>query len=152
MSIGSYNTFENSNLPEMIMSTMNDDFAEWLNAELRNREWSQAELARRAGVSRAAISDIASGKHKIGKDVATGIARAFKMQPVTVFRAAGILPPEPEYVPLLDEWNAVFYELTPDEQEELLDIARMKVNRRKTGKPETKKKSSRVSKPRLELH
>lgn len=75
-----------------------------------------------------------------------GIARALHLPPETVFRAAGLLPPEPEYVPLLDEWNAVFYELTPDEQQEMIDIARLKVDRRKKSESQPNQKSPSRSK------
>lgn len=75
------------------------DFRDWLLQTLEEQGISQSELARRAGVSRAAISDIISGRRGIGKDAATSIARALKIPPETVFRVAGILPPDPSQDP-----------------------------------------------------
>ena len=68
-------------------------FGKWLLAELEKREWSQADLARAAKVSRSSISEIVSGQRQIGKRTATAIATALKLPPEQVFRAAGILPP-----------------------------------------------------------
>lgn len=69
--------------------------ADWLIKELKIREWTQAELARRAGVSRAAISDVISGKRNMGTELAQSVAEALKAPVEEVYRVAGILPSSP---------------------------------------------------------
>jgi transcriptional regulator with XRE-family HTH domain len=75
------------------MFLMNLDFPEWLQAQLDDLDRNQAKLARKAHVSKTAISDVLSRKHPAGRELCTAIASAFKMPPETVFRAAGLLPP-----------------------------------------------------------
>ena len=53
-------------------------------------------MARAAGVSRSAISEIISGQRQVGKRTATAVADALKLPPEQVFRAAGILPSKRE--------------------------------------------------------
>lgn len=69
-----------------------DIFGDWLNDELTKRGWSQAELARRAKVSRTSISDVISGKARIGANVAKAVAKALTIPEEEVFRKANILP------------------------------------------------------------
>jgi len=67
-------------------------FSDWLIIQLNERGWSQAELARQAGVTRSAISAVIVGTRSAGNELCEAIAHAFKLPPETVFRAAGILP------------------------------------------------------------
>lgn len=94
-------------------------FSEWLLLELKKREWSQADLARAAQVSRSAISEIISGRRQVGKDTANAIAEALKIPPEHVFRAAGILPSQPDADPWVEEMDAKLRQLSP----ELRDLA-----------------------------
>lgn len=89
------------------------DFRDWLLRVLEERGISQSELARRAGLSRAAISDIVSGRRGIGKNAATSIARALKLPPEEVFRAAGILPPNPKDDPWVKDMMHKLDQLHP---------------------------------------
>lgn len=137
-----------------ILTTLMDDlksekFGRWLFQQMEAKGWNMTDLATRAGVSKQVISKyINNPPENPDNNVLNGIARALQLPPETVLRAAGLLPPEPEYVPLLDEWTAVFYELTPDEQQELIDIARLKVDRRKSpGQQSNQKSPSRSKRP-----
>lgn len=69
-------------------------FTDWLLVEMKKRGWNQSELAAQAGVSKVSISDVLSGRRKVGQKLAVGIAMAFKMPPEAVMRKAGMLPPE----------------------------------------------------------
>lgn len=80
-----------------------DNINNWLLKEMKSRNWSQAELARRAGVSRTAISDVLSGKRMMGKDLAQSVAEAFKIPVTEIYRVIGILPPEPSENPLIKQ-------------------------------------------------
>ena len=75
------------------MSTL---FADWLYQELDMHGWTQAELARRSGITPAALSRILSGGRNPGVEVVRGIARALKIPTEEVMRRAGILPMQTE--------------------------------------------------------
>jgi transcriptional regulator with XRE-family HTH domain len=95
-------------------ATVNTDnsFSEWLLLTLENKKWSQADLARAAKVSRSAISEVISGRRRVGKDLATSIADALKLPPEQVFREAGILPPE-NNDPWVEEMSHKLGQLSP---------------------------------------
>lgn len=69
-------------------------FGDWLQRELDNRGWDQAELSRRSGISSAQVSRIVTGGRRPGRDSIDGIARALRLPPEDVLRQAGILPPK----------------------------------------------------------
>src|SRR5688572_16111414 len=79
-----------------------ENFSEWLNNELEVRDWSQADLVREAGIARGTVSNILSGTKGVGEDTLNAISRAFKIPPAEVFRAAGLLPPDPDNDETLD--------------------------------------------------
>lgn len=72
-------------------------FGEFLLMEIGKHDWSQSKLASLAGVSRAAISDVISGRRNPGTDLCTSIAHALDLPPENVFRAAGLLPELPTF-------------------------------------------------------
>lgn len=75
---------------------MDKTFSEWLADELEKREMKQIDLARKSGVTSAQISRIISGQRGAESKTIYSIARALKIPTEQVFRAAGLLPPEPE--------------------------------------------------------
>lgn len=54
---------------------------EYILELLRDRDWSESELARRAGLSSATISRILSGQRGAGSRTLAGIRRAFPDEP-----------------------------------------------------------------------
>jgi transcriptional regulator with XRE-family HTH domain len=70
-------------------------FSKWLQAELDKRQWSQAELARASGLSRAVINKLLNAKTFPAPVTLEGLARALKIPVETAYRAAGILPEIP---------------------------------------------------------
>lgn len=68
---------------------------EWLNQQAEDRGWSYREMARRAGLSHSAISNVVSGVSLPGWDFCLGISRATGEDPIRIFRLAGLLPPAP---------------------------------------------------------
>ena len=67
--------------------------------QLQERDWSQADLSRKSNLTRQAIANYMAGRTPDEKSLRQ-IARAFKLPTIMVFRAAGILPVEPDS----DEW------------------------------------------------
>ena len=53
-----------------------NDFFIWINKEVKKRGWTNAELARRAGISNASISNTMNGHNVVTWDFCAAIARA----------------------------------------------------------------------------
>lgn len=76
-------------------------FNDWLLEKLKEFDWSQADLARASGLTRAAISRyINDYARKPDEAALTKIAKAFKLPPELVFEKAGLLPPKTDLSPL----------------------------------------------------
>lgn len=95
--------------------------------ELASRDWSQAELSRRSGMTTAAISRILTGERKPEPETCQAFARAFGYPKETVYRAAGMLDPQPDFENEIDEWRHVLTQLSARDRQELLSIARLKL-------------------------
>lgn len=104
-------------------------FASWLNNELKNRNWTQAELSRKSGVSTGQIARLMTGERGLGEETVSRIARALSINPITVYRAAGFIPEVPDTI-RFDDFAALLEQLTEDERDELRDYALMKIQRR----------------------
>ncbi len=95
-------------------------FMEWLNEQLRQRGWTQGELARRCGLSRSGVNkNLRNLAQKPSPETCNAIARALNLAPITVFRAAGWLP-EDQDLPELDELREKFSKLSPNGRQQLI--------------------------------
>ncbi len=110
-------------------------FANWVEAEMKRRGWSRAELARRAGLSRAAVSDVLNLKYPPGPEFCRALARAFGYSQEYVFRLAGLIDdPLPPGVSLDGLALAqLLSQLPPEDREEILALVQLKLARRKGG-------------------
>ncbi len=106
-------------------------FGEWLREQMDLRDLSQADVARRADLSRQAISDYVNGNRtNPDSDALNGIARALKLPPEEVHRAAGKLPPKRDFASILDERLKHYLEqLPPERQEYWVEMIEMDVER-----------------------
>jgi transcriptional regulator with XRE-family HTH domain len=113
----------------MFLMGNNIIFSEWLNEQLKARNWTQAQLAKSAGLGRAVINKIINqfNKHP-DPQTCVSIARALKLSPITVFRAAGLLPEEPARVAELDDLAEILPQLSAEGREEVLAFAQMKLD------------------------
>jgi transcriptional regulator with XRE-family HTH domain len=103
-------------------------FNDWLLERLKELDWSQADLARGSGLTRSVISKYMTGR--IPDEAALRkIAKALHIAPESVFRAAGILPPAPEKDPVIDEITHLARSLPPEDVQDLIDLARVKLAR-----------------------
>lgn len=100
-------------------------FSDWLEQELKDRELSQSELSRRAGVTRAAINGVLSGARGPGVDLIKGIAKAFNIPAEEVFRHADILPPTITKNELVERILLEMEDLPKDEKENVLEYIKM---------------------------
>lgn len=106
------------------MLTMETKLATWINDKLNEMDWSQRELARRAGLSHATISKVISGESRITFDFCHLIATAFNESPEMVFRLAGLLPPLPDNAdPVVQKLHHIIAALPPPQRTELLAYA-----------------------------
>jgi len=72
-------------------------FSEWLQVEMDKRGWSQSDCARAANLNRAVINKLLNGKSKPQPSTLVAISHAFKIPVETVYRAAGLLPPNTDH-------------------------------------------------------
>ena len=131
--------FTNEKVTGVIMFvTMNKNFVEWLDLQLRERKWSPSELARNSGVSQSAISLVLKGDRNPGNNFCDGIAKAFNIPPDDVYRIAGLLPMKPNDDQTVSEITHIYHELTDENRDDLLDYARLRLQKQerdKNGKP-----------------
>lgn len=83
-------------------------FAEWLQAEMDRRGWSQSDCARSADLNRAVINKLINGKSQPQPSTLMAISRAFRIPVETAYRAAGLLPPSPDGDELTSEVIHIF--------------------------------------------
>ena len=102
-----------------------DKFSKWLIDEMKQRDWSQSELARASGLTRQVISYyLVGGSKSPNPDALRAIASALQVSPETVYRAAGLLPSQPEADEMVEKLNYKITQLTPGARalaEKLLD-------------------------------
>lgn len=95
----------------MSAMTDTDSFAwvEWLIAEREAKGMTQADLARAANLTRTAISDYENRQRANPQTEAlVKISVALGYPPEYLPRLAGILPPEPEADPVLDQISHLY--------------------------------------------
>ncbi len=120
------------------------DFGEWLEAELARQNMSQSDLGRRARIDKGIISRAINKERLPSPDSLSAIARGLRLPPKVVFEAAGLLPPDPETDAGFEEWAYMLSQLPERDRDELLQIARMKLERQEK---EEKRKALGKSKP-----
>jgi transcriptional regulator with XRE-family HTH domain len=85
------------------LRNMKNGFGAWLQKQLDDREWRQADLARASGLTTASIAQFINDQITPGKRGAEKIARALKVSPNLVFEKAGLLPPSNNADPWVEE-------------------------------------------------
>lgn len=100
-----------------------ENFLTWLDLELADRQITDSELARRGGISHAAISRARHGQLP-GWEACKGIARGLNLPPEIVLRAAGHLPAFPEMDPVKAEMIMILDMADENQKKEILHYAR----------------------------
>jgi transcriptional regulator with XRE-family HTH domain len=125
-----------------------DDFIQWLDAEENARGWTDYRLAKEAKLSFSILSRARNSGVLPKWDACVAIAEAFKISPITVFRAAGLLPPAPkdeEDEARLDDWIHLLKDIDPEDERELRQIAEVKIKRRSNEKLSKSLKSKKAT-------
>jgi len=63
-------------------------------------------------------------------DTLTALAKAFDISPITIFRKAGLLPKGGENV-RFEDWQYLLEQLSSEDQEEMRQVALLKIERHK---------------------
>jgi transcriptional regulator with XRE-family HTH domain len=106
------------------------EFNDWLLEQLRRLDITQAELARRSGISKQAMGYYIAGRIP-DADILKKLARGLRIPVADVFRAAGLLPPAPETDPITARAMELFASLSEAEQAEVLNILEFKERRKR---------------------
>lgn len=106
------------------------DFGLWLQAERDKRGWSQSDLARISGLHRQNVYKIENGGAAPAVETYISLANALQLSPLILFRKAGLLPEAPSQQTSLQDWEYLLDQLPADEQEEIRQIALLKIEKR----------------------
>jgi transcriptional regulator with XRE-family HTH domain len=110
---------------------MSENFRLWLEQELKGRGWSHGELARRASLAQATVSNVITGQRQPGCEFCIKAAQAFGLSPVLILVKAGILPSqEPTDDLTVQEITELARSLPPEDRAELLKYARFRYQQR----------------------
>jgi transcriptional regulator with XRE-family HTH domain len=110
--------------PNTILRFLMNTMVEWLEYELRERGWSNNELARRAGLSPAGVSAVMTGQSNPGAEFCLKVSGALNAAPTSVFRLAGLLPPAPEMDEIFEDIVFCYDRMTPEAREYFRVVAR----------------------------
>lgn len=119
------------------------ELSEWLKTTLEEQEMSQAELARRSGLSASQISRIISMTSTPSQDAIVSIARSLHVPAEHLLRVIGTLPPTPELDPELEEASSYFFQLSRDDRDEIIALMLLKIKRRERERGRTNSASTR---------
>ena len=122
------------------------NFSEWLTTELTKRGWSRSEAARRGNVSPSMFDKVINGYSKPGTRFLDGIAQAFGVPPIIIYRKAGLLPDVNTDKITFDDWQDLLVQLSPEEQEEIRQIAVMKIERNRKSEKSARATNSKPKK------
>jgi len=103
---------------------METTISEWLASTLKETGMSQAELARKSGVSAAHITKVLNGERGLGETSLRAIAEALHIPPEQAFRDVGFLPPVPAKTEQHEKLLYLFDKMTPRQRDILLSQAR----------------------------
>lgn len=73
-------------------SDLNRPFLEWLDAELEERGWDDAELARRGNFYATSLTHLRKGRRKPGIKLVNSIANGLGISPGVAAAKAGLVP------------------------------------------------------------
>jgi len=76
-------------------------FVQWLQEQLDARGWTAQEMAQRAGLAQATVSNVLNRKRSAGVEFVRAIADVLDVSQIDVFRIAGLIDEE-----LLDDAKA----------------------------------------------
>lgn len=112
----------------LTMSEKSQEFIDWLNQEMRARNWSIRNTARMAEISHGSLSNIINGA-KPSFETCLALAEAFQDDPIFVMRLAHLLPPAAGQLKLLQRIGHILEKIPETDQEEIIDFMQLKLDR-----------------------
>lgn len=91
------------------METKQEIFKEWLLDEIKRRDWSLRELARRTGYSPSHISNVVKGNKPVYFEFCHKVALALDKPPTELFVMANLIEPPGDFA--LDEETSAIVEI-----------------------------------------
>lgn len=110
-------------------------FGRWLSGELDKREMSQSDLSRAAGVTRATINGVITGRRQPGSHLLAAISKALIIPLEDLYQVAGILPPSKKES--YEKLNMMFSKLSTKEQNEVIDYINFRLEKQNKGNNES---------------
>ncbi len=99
-------------------------FIQWLDKQLADNRLNDHQLAQKAGISHSVISKARKGI--LPKwDACVSIARALNVDPIQIFRIAGLLQNPPELDPNFEALKFSYGKLSPKFQKIVIRIIQM---------------------------
>lgn len=95
------------------------DFVEFIQDELRNRDWTRADLSRKSGIAAPQITRVLNREQNPGKVFIEGIARAFNLPLESVYQKAGVLPTKSKRDELIEEAEHLFSQLESEDSKRI---------------------------------
>lgn len=108
-----------------------DAFVHWLLGQMDKKKWSIREAARKANISHTLVSNAVNGDLP-SYETCIALAKAFNQPQHLVLNLAGLLDMPPDWSPTQAEWDDLFARLSPEDQAEMLEIVRIKLNKTKS--------------------
>jgi transcriptional regulator with XRE-family HTH domain len=106
---------------------------------------TQADLVRASGISRGGVSNLINQVRDPDPKSCKAIAKALNLPVELVFRKAGLLPPEPLYTEYEKEVAHLIREMSPEDQYDVLEYIRFKVERGKQNIKTSRKHPARTA-------
>jgi transcriptional regulator with XRE-family HTH domain len=97
----------------------NEEFIAWLQEQLTQRGWDQAELARRSRITTAHISRLLTGENQPGPEACVKLARALQLPP-----EEGLLPRTKSTPEGVDGLLYYFTQVEEEDRRRILAMAR----------------------------
>lgn len=122
------------------------DFSDWLSVKLDEQEMKPADLARKAELDKSVVTRILNRERNPEPKTLTAIARALRLPPEQVFRAAGLLPPTSNTDSLTEEGIHILNQLEGEYKDEALRQLRLRLQvQEERGKSNVGKRKARPS-------
>lgn len=112
------------------MTTVSD-FSQWLEKEMKARDWRQKDLIAHSGINSGLLSQILSGQRRPGVETCRSIARAFGLADIQVLEIAGLATDRDpaKFGPIIEATATMLKDLSEEDQEEIRAMVRMKWER-----------------------
>lgn len=104
-----------------------ENFSTWLTHTRESRKISKAELARRSGLSKAAITHYEKGERLPDPSTIKNLAKGLRVQIEDILMAIGLLSSKVDTDGDLRQWEYILSKLPQEDRDWLLQIAYLRL-------------------------